>query len=84
MGRPPDPERRQELLESVVEYVLKNGLTGLSLRPLANGVGTSARMLLYHFESREKLLALRLKSGFREAKEDKTEQWARVLLSLQP
>jgi len=41
-----------------VEYVLKNGLTGLSLRPLAKGVGTSARMLLYHFESREKLLAL--------------------------
>ena len=58
MGRPPDPERRQELLEAVVEYVLKNGLTGLSLRPLAKGVGTSARMLLYHFESREKLLAL--------------------------
>lgn len=41
-----------------MEYVLKNGLTGLSLRPLAKGVGTSARMLLYHFESREKLLAL--------------------------
>ena len=58
MGRPPEPERRQELLEAVVEYVLKNGLTGLSLRPLAKGVGTSARMLLYHFESREKLLAV--------------------------
>jgi AcrR family transcriptional regulator len=58
VGRPPEPERRQELLEAVVEYVLKNGLTGLSLRPLAKGVGTSARMLLYHFESREKLLAL--------------------------
>lgn len=58
MGRPPEPERRQELLEAVVEFVLKNGLTGLSLRPLAKGVGTSARMLLYHFESREKLIAL--------------------------
>lgn len=58
MGRPPEPERRREMLEAVVEYVLKNGLTGLSLRPLAKGIGTSARMLLYHFESREKLLAL--------------------------
>ncbi len=58
MGRPPEPERREELLAAIVEYVLKNGLTGLSLRPLARGVGTSARMLLYHFESREKLLVL--------------------------
>lgn len=34
-----------------------HGLAGLSLSPLAEAVGTSKRMLLYYFGSRENLLA---------------------------
>ena len=33
------------------------GLIGLSLRPLAKAVGTSDRMLIYHFGSRAGLVA---------------------------
>ena len=51
------PERRAKLLGQVVEYILENGLAGLSLRPLAAGVKTSPRMLLYFFGSKEQLIS---------------------------
>jgi AcrR family transcriptional regulator len=38
-------------------YVADHGLSGASLRELAAGIGTSHRMLLYHFGSREGLVA---------------------------
>ncbi|GAA2371781.1 TetR family transcriptional regulator [Catellatospora methionotrophica] len=47
----------QELLERVVTHAAAEGITGRSLRDIAAGVGTSHRMLLYHFGSREGLLA---------------------------
>ncbi|MFT4009846.1 MAG: TetR/AcrR family transcriptional regulator [Nocardioidaceae bacterium] len=48
--------RREELLEQAVDYVLTHGLFGLSLRPLADALGTSDRMLLYHFKSKDLLV----------------------------
>jgi AcrR family transcriptional regulator len=56
MARPPDPERRVRMLAKAADYVLAHGLEGLSLRPLAAALGTSTRMLLYDFESKEKLV----------------------------
>lgn len=50
-------ERKDELLNAAIGYLLEHGLAGLSLRPLAAAIGTSARLLIYHFESREGLLA---------------------------
>jgi AcrR family transcriptional regulator len=49
-------DRRTELTEAALEYVLAHGLIGLSLRPLAASLGTSDRMLIYHFGSKESLL----------------------------
>ncbi len=48
--------RREELLENAYEFVLDNGLTDLSLRPLAQAVGSSPRVLLYLFGSKEGLV----------------------------
>jgi AcrR family transcriptional regulator len=56
MARPPNPERRSRTLAKAADYVLEHGLEGLSLRPLAAALGTSTRMLLYDFESKEKLV----------------------------
>ena len=56
-GRPPDPSRRAATLARATDYVLRNGLAGLSLRPLATALGTSTRMLLYDFGSKEHLVA---------------------------
>jgi AcrR family transcriptional regulator len=51
------PNARQELLDRVIAYVAANGIIDASLRTLAGGVGTSHRMLIYHFGSREGLVA---------------------------
>jgi AcrR family transcriptional regulator len=47
---------RDRLLAAAVDYVLANGLSDLSLRELAAAIGTSHRMLIYHFGSKEGLL----------------------------
>jgi AcrR family transcriptional regulator len=49
--------RRSELLDKIVDTLLASGSADLSLRPLADSVGTSARMLIYHFDTKEKLIA---------------------------
>lgn len=51
-----DAGPRARLLAAVIEQVQRNGLSDLSLRELAAAIGTSHRMLLYHFGSREGLL----------------------------
>lgn len=47
---------RQRLLEAALDHLAERGVSGMSLRGLAAGIGTSHRMLLYHFGSREGLL----------------------------
>jgi AcrR family transcriptional regulator len=54
---PRDTARRDEVAQAATDYVLEHGLVGLSLRPLAAELGTSDRMLLYHFESKDDLVA---------------------------
>nr|WP_090273756.1 TetR family transcriptional regulator [Mycolicibacterium komanii]CRL66645.1 transcriptional regulator [Mycolicibacterium komanii] len=56
MARPPDLERRKELLDDLVAEVARNGIGDRPLRDLAAAVGTSHRMLLHHFGSRDELL----------------------------
>jgi AcrR family transcriptional regulator len=46
---------RERLLESAIDYVADNGITDLSLRQLAAALGTSHRMLIHHFGSKEGL-----------------------------
>ena len=57
MARTVDDERRAELLERIVDYVMENGLSDLSLRPLADAVDSSPRVLLYYFGSKDELVA---------------------------
>ena len=55
-GRPRETEKRKALEARVLAYALAHGIEDLSLRPVAAAIGTSARMLVYHFGSREALL----------------------------
>lgn len=48
---------REELLGRAVAWFAEHGIGDTSLRTLATGIGTSHRMLIYHFGSREGLLA---------------------------
>ena len=49
-------QARERLLAAAVAHALYAGIADLSLRQLAAAIGTSHRMLLYHFGSREGLL----------------------------
>jgi AcrR family transcriptional regulator len=53
----PHSDSRDRLLAAAVEQVAASGIAGLSLRDLATAIGTSHRMLVYHFGSKAGLLA---------------------------
>jgi AcrR family transcriptional regulator len=50
-----DSPRKRELLDAAYAYALTNGLADLSLRPLARSIGTSPRVLLFLFGSKDGL-----------------------------
>jgi AcrR family transcriptional regulator len=52
----PDSLARTRLLDAVIVYVATEGLHDQSLRTIAAAVGSSHRMLLYHFGSKDGLL----------------------------
>jgi AcrR family transcriptional regulator len=56
VGRGEGSDARERLLEATIEYVSQHGIIDRSLRQLAAEIGTSHRMLVYHFGSKEGLL----------------------------
>jgi AcrR family transcriptional regulator len=50
-----DSPRKRELLTAAYGYALANGLTDFSLRPLAQAIGSSPRVLLFLFGSKDGL-----------------------------
>ncbi|MFY9346045.1 MAG: TetR/AcrR family transcriptional regulator [Planctomycetota bacterium] len=64
-------ERKDQLRAAVLDHLLKHGVASASLRPMAAALGTSARILMFHFKSKEALLQetleelqLRLRASF--------------------
>ncbi|MBR8742596.1 TetR/AcrR family transcriptional regulator [Nocardiopsis sp. MG754419] len=56
MPRKADPARRREVLDSVIDQLARTGVTGFTLRGLAQGLGRSTRVLTHHFADREALV----------------------------
>lgn len=56
MARTANIERPTELLDAIVDHIVKHGVSELSLRPLAKAVGSSPRVLLYYFGSKDELV----------------------------
>ena len=50
-----DKAPRERLLDRAIDYVAQHGLSDVSLRTLAAALGTSHRMLIFHFGSKEQL-----------------------------
>jgi AcrR family transcriptional regulator len=79
---------RERLLDAAVAHAMTAGIAELSLRELAAAIGTSHRMLIYHFGSREGLLTAvtqeveaRERAAFQrtfEGAEDPRERWTRL------
>jgi AcrR family transcriptional regulator len=55
VGRRAQPEIKERLLDACTDHALEHGLPD-RLEPLASAAGTSARMLIYHFGTRDALL----------------------------
>jgi AcrR family transcriptional regulator len=55
-GASPGARPKQRLLAAVVSVALTEGISDKSLRAIAQAAGTSHRMLIHHFGSREGLL----------------------------
>ncbi len=53
---PMTTRRREELLDLAYRYALEQGLADLSLRPLAAAIGSSPRVLLFLFGSKDGLV----------------------------
>jgi AcrR family transcriptional regulator len=51
-----DQSPRDRLLADAISYMAAHGTSNVSLRGLASAIGTSHRMLIYHFGSKEGLL----------------------------
>ena len=74
MARPPDPVRRQELLDQVVRYLADHGLAGASLRPMAKALGVSLNGLVHHFGTKTDLLVAALARA-NELQQRESEGW---------
>lgn len=48
--------RKLELLDGALGYLVKHGVANATLRPMAVELGTSPRILMFHFRSKEGLL----------------------------
>src|ERR1043165_1052676 len=74
MARPADPGIQARLREQAVDYVTTHGIGDLALRPLAKALKTNARMLIYHFGSREGLMR-EILAGLREQESARVARW---------
>ncbi|MFF0589206.1 TetR/AcrR family transcriptional regulator [Streptomyces sp. NPDC003781] len=68
MGRHKQPEIRERILDACVDHALVHGLPD-RLEPFATASGTSARMLIYHFGTRDALLRETLRRARRRQRD---------------
>lgn len=74
MGRRPQPHIRDDLLDACVKHALAHGLPG-RLEPCVSATGTSARMLLYHFGTRDALI----RAVLERARQRQLDTWSGLL-----
>jgi AcrR family transcriptional regulator len=55
-GRPVNQQRRTELLDSAVDFAVKNGFSEVSWRPIAAALDVSPTALVHHFGTKEQML----------------------------
>ncbi|WP_067501191.1 TetR/AcrR family transcriptional regulator [Actinoplanes sp. TFC3] len=74
MGRPRQPEIRDRILDACVDHALTHGLPD-RLEPFGKASGSSTRMLIYHFGTRDALL----RETLRRARQRQREFYGNLL-----
>ena len=70
---PPPLSSKERIVERATDYLTERGLADISLRELASAIGTSHRMLNYHFGSREGLFVEVARAAERRQRQVLTE-----------
>jgi AcrR family transcriptional regulator len=65
MSPSPEESERARLLRLCADHIVAHGVAGLSLRGIAQAVGSNNRMLLYYFGSKEQLITAALTEASR-------------------
>jgi AcrR family transcriptional regulator len=68
-------ERREELLRAAVEQIEERGVAAVRIADVASALGVSNALVLYHFETKEKLVA----AAFDYAAQGDLEKLRRIL-----
>ena len=55
MSRPTEPQKKEALLEQCLATAIEHGGLDTSINSMAKRIGTSGRMLVYHFGSKQEL-----------------------------
>jgi TetR/AcrR family transcriptional repressor of bet genes len=72
--------RRHQLIEATIDVLARKGYAALTLADVARAAGLSVGMVIFHFESKEKLLVETLKS----LAEDYRANWQEALAAAGP
>src|SRR5512142_2700669 len=73
---------KQQLLERALGYLAEHGIGDISLRELAAALGTSHRMLIYHFGSKEGLLVAVVRRFWRQLRSPEVAPLIRLFFEL--
>jgi AcrR family transcriptional regulator len=74
MARTPDLDKRQELLDRIVDHLAEHGLAQATLRPMAATLGVSINRLVHHFGSKDELIEAALARAM-EMQIEVLERW---------
>ncbi|MDN3025471.1 TetR/AcrR family transcriptional regulator [Streptomyces sp. S.PB5] len=69
------PERREELLRAAIEQIEARGVAAVRIADVASALGVSNALVLYHFSTKEKLVA----AAFAYAAQDDLAQLRKLL-----
>lgn len=79
----PRAETKQRLLAATLKHLEDNGVADMSLRQLAEQLGTSHRLLIYHFGTKEGLLVAVVEEIERVQRRWLEDLWARELTPIE-
>jgi AcrR family transcriptional regulator len=83
VARGPRAETKQRLLAGTLHYLRENGVADVTLRQLAEQLGTSHRLLIYHFGTKEGLLVAVVEELEREQQTWMQSLWERDMTPMQ-
>ena len=49
-------DRKQDILNAAIDIIVREGLSSFTIRKVADAAGISTGLVIYHFETKERLI----------------------------